>query len=139
MTLLLIYSLILSMAGALPFPAARAQGSAHRRSLPDNALSGKMSNVLSMRAKASRRQDGRSGGERARVILNLADESAASSARAMLQGAGASVRQELDELGVMVADVPVERLEELSARDEVAWMSEDAEVRSLAVKFCRRM
>ena len=50
----------------------------------------------------------------------------------MLQGAGASVRQELNALGVMVADVPVERLEELAARNEVAWMSEDAEVRTLA-------
>ncbi|HYJ46020.1 MAG TPA: S8 family serine peptidase, partial [Pyrinomonadaceae bacterium] len=70
--------------------------------------------------------------ERARVILNLSDDAAKDRARQILEASGANVRQQLDALGVMVADVPVEKLEELSAHDEVSWMSADQPVHSLA-------
>lgn len=122
MTILLAYSLLLSLAGVLPPPAVHGQASTHRNA-PD-----KLTNLLRSRARQARP----GGGERARVIINLADESAVQQARTTLQGAGANIQQELNELGVMVADVPVEKLEELAARKEVSWMSEDVEVRTLA-------
>jgi hypothetical protein len=94
----------------------------------DLVIPDKLSNVLRSRAHESRR----GSGERTRVILRLTDEAATAQARSLLLGAGATLLQQLDELGVMVADVPLDRLEELAARDEMSWMSEDAQVRTLA-------
>jgi hypothetical protein len=42
-------------------------------------------------------------------------------ARAALEASGAKVRHQLDALGMIVADVPVEKLEELSLRAEISW------------------
>src|SRR5205085_3225781 len=61
---------------------------------------GKLTKTL--RARARRAQSG----ERARVIVNLAHSADAATTRRSLESAGAHVRQQLDELGVVVADVP---------------------------------
>jgi serine protease AprX len=87
---------------------------------------GKLTKALRLRARQARR------GERARVILNVRSGMTPAQARSLVQGAGAIFQQQLDALGVVVADVPVDRLEELAGRREVFWMSEDAEVRTLA-------
>ncbi|HJU56493.1 MAG TPA: S8 family peptidase, partial [Pyrinomonadaceae bacterium] len=91
--------------------------------------SNKLTDELRARARATRP----GSTERARVILNLSDGAAKDRARLALESSGAQVRRQLDALGVMVADVPVEKLEELSLRDDISWMSADQPVRSLAV------
>src|SRR5918998_650447 len=49
-----------------------------------------------------------------------------------LQAPGPGARTRLDGVGALVADVPVEKLAEVAAREDVAWVSDDQEVRSLA-------
>src|SRR5215208_4570157 len=71
----------------------------------------------------------------ARVIVRAAEGEAGASAAEALRGAGARVSAELDSLGLVVADVPVERLAEVAARDEVSWVSSDQDVRSTAAGF----
>ncbi|HEX8161641.1 MAG TPA: hypothetical protein VF538_07200, partial [Pyrinomonadaceae bacterium] len=117
---LLACSLLSPFAGALA-PATRAKVAKPVRA--------KMTESL----RALARGDRSDSGARAHVIVSLpSGATAADGARALLHGAGASVHQELDSLGVVVADVPVARLEELASHGEVSWLSEDAEVRSLA-------
>jgi serine protease AprX len=122
LVLLLTLSLLAPMAAAFR-PVAHAQMRADVRRTPNKLTD-------NLRARARQARTGSS--ERERVILNLADETAKDRARQMLEMSGANVRQQLDSLGVMVADVPVDKLEELAASSELSWMSEDAEVRSLA-------
>jgi serine protease AprX len=114
--------------------AFRAGGSTQAQTRPGvRRLVNKLTDNLRARAQQARTGNGGANrGERTRVILNLSDETSKERALALLETSGANINQQLDALGVMVADVPVEKLEELSLRDEVSWMSEDAEVRTLA-------
>ena len=57
----------------------------------------------------------RGAGETTRVIVRAAEGQDGTSAAAALRGAGARVSAELDSLGLVVADVPVEKLAELAA------------------------
>ncbi|MCA1631151.1 MAG: S8 family serine peptidase, partial [Acidobacteria bacterium] len=120
LALLLACALLAPLAGALAPPA---RGKGRKTSHPNF----KMTEALRARARAHSEGDAR-----ARVIVSMPEGATADQARAALHGAGASVRAQLDALGVLVADVPVARLEELAARGEVSWLSEDAEVRTLA-------
>ncbi|HEV7842864.1 MAG TPA: S8 family serine peptidase, partial [Pyrinomonadaceae bacterium] len=104
-------------------PSTRAQTPRSGRGLPR-----KMTDALKQRSEQARP----GSGERARIILNVQSGAGADRARTLLQNAGASVKGQMDALGMMVADVPVEKLSELSARDEISWMSQDQAVRSLA-------
>ncbi|HEX8336238.1 MAG TPA: S8 family serine peptidase, partial [Pyrinomonadaceae bacterium] len=88
----------------------------------------KMTDDLLARAGGARR----GAGETARVIVRAARGQTGAAAAKALRGAGARVSAELDSLGLVVADVPVEKLSELAARDEVAWVSSDQDVRSTA-------
>ncbi|HEX8709041.1 MAG TPA: S8 family peptidase, partial [Pyrinomonadaceae bacterium] len=122
--LLLVCSLLTTLGAALCVPpATHAQGPRAERQ-----AQGKLTQEL--RARFRRALPG--SGERTRVILSLSDDAAAARMRVALQAAGANVRRELSALGVMVADVPVDKLEDLAAQAEVSWLSEDGEVRSLA-------
>src|SRR5215207_6242356 len=80
-------------------------------------------------ARASRRR------EAGRVIVRAAEGQAGAAAAEALRGAGARVSAELDSLGLVVADVPVDKLAELAAREEVSWVSSDQDVRSTAASF----
>jgi serine protease AprX len=75
------------------------------------------------------------GSETARIILTAAEGQTAESAASLAQNAGARVHQQLDALGLVVADVPVSKLSELAARDEVSWLSSDQPVRSMATSY----
>ncbi|HYJ46862.1 MAG TPA: hypothetical protein VEV81_09635, partial [Pyrinomonadaceae bacterium] len=120
--LLLIFSLLAPMSGAF---RASAQG----QTRPGGV--GRIFNKLSDDLRDRARQQAGSP-ERTRVILNLSDPAAKDRARQILEANGASVRQQLDALDVLVADVPVSKLEALSLSDEISWMSGDQPVRSLA-------
>ena len=67
--------------------------------------------------------------------MRAAEGQTGASAAATLRGAGGRVSAELDSLGLVVADVPVEKLAELAARDDVSWVSSDQDVRSTATTF----
>lgn len=121
---LLTFSLVLPLVGLF---APRTQGQTTQANRP-NRNRVKLADDLRDRVRAARP----GSREKTRVILNMANSAAAASTRAMLQNAGASVRNELDQLNVVVADVPVEKLEEMAARTEVSWISADNPVRSLA-------
>ncbi|HXM35400.1 MAG TPA: S8 family serine peptidase, partial [Pyrinomonadaceae bacterium] len=125
--IVLILSLFLPLVGKLA-PIARAQSHGHGNQGGNHGR--KMTEGLLARVRQSR--PGR--GERARVILKLADNKSAAQARAVLQSAGAKISKQLDALNVLVADVPIEALENLAARNEVSWVSADQEVRSLSSK-----
>jgi len=84
-----------------------------------------MTDALKLRSAQARP----GSGERARVILNV--RGGADAARRALESAGSNIKGQMDALGLMVADVPVEKLSELEARDDITWMSQDQPVRSL--------
>ena len=119
--LALMFALLCPCAAVLTSPPA-AQAQAH--AVPRKT--GKLTDALRARARDAQK------GERTRVIVSLARGADAETSRRSLESAGAHVQQQLDQLGVMVADVPTDQLEALATRNEVAWLSEDAEVRSLA-------
>jgi hypothetical protein len=77
----------------------------------------------------------RDADETARVIVRAADGQSGAGAAEALRGAGAHVSAELDSLGLVVADLPVERLAELAAREDVLWVSSDQDVRSTAASL----
>jgi subtilisin family serine protease len=83
-----------------------------------------------LRARVERARPG--SGERARVIVNVDGGSVAQTSLA-LENAGAAVRGQLQHVGAVVADVPVDRLSELAGRGDVSWISADQPVHSLAV------
>ncbi|MBA2732763.1 MAG: hypothetical protein H0U54_07705 [Acidobacteria bacterium] len=114
--LLLIFSLLAPLTIAF-----RADAQANAPRAEQQRMVNKMTDRLRLRARQARSSSG--SPERTRVILNLSDEAAKDRARAVLETSGATINQQLDALGVMVADVPVEKLEELSWRNEVSWMS----------------
>src|ERR1700730_4524871 len=120
-SIVLVLSLCLPVVGQLS-PVDREQSNRHT----NHSL--KMTEGLLARVRQSRRRSG----ERTRVIFNVADNKSAAQARAVLQSSGAKISKQLDALNVVVADVPIEALESLAARDELSWASADQEVRSLA-------
>ncbi|MEJ7711210.1 MAG: hypothetical protein WKF84_15430 [Pyrinomonadaceae bacterium] len=87
----------------------------------------KMSDDL--HARARRAQPG--SAERTRVILSAAVGVSVKQVSAVLRQRGANLRGQLEALDTVIADVPLNKLEELAAYGEVAWMSADGEVRSL--------
>ncbi|HEX7317426.1 MAG TPA: S8 family peptidase [Pyrinomonadaceae bacterium] len=116
-------SLLTPLAGALAAPAKSPAKGAPRGILK------KMTDDLLARVNNTRR----GSGETTRVIVSAAEGQDGASAADVLRGAGAHVSDELDSLGLVVADVPVERLAELAAREEVSWVSSDQDVRSTGV------
>src|SRR5256886_7067254 len=82
----------------------------------------------SLRERVRRSPAGSS--ETARVIVNLSD---GADPRPLIQalGHGSGSPKHLETLGLVVADVPLSKLAEASARDDVSWISADQEVRSL--------
>jgi hypothetical protein len=96
-----------------------------------------MTDDLQGRADAAAQAGGSAaqGGETARVILSAAEGQTTDSAASLAEGAGARVRDRLDSLGLVVADVPVSKLSELAAHDEVSWLSSDQPVRSTATSY----
>src|SRR5215510_12325143 len=69
----------------------------------------------------------------ARVILNLSDSSNPQPLLQALSQSGVRSSKHLAALGLLVADVPLDKLAETAARDDVSWISDDQEVHSLAV------
>src|ERR1051326_7399682 len=69
--------------------------------------------------------------ETTRVILNLSDTADPQELGQALTQKGGRSQNNLDALRLMIADIPLNKLEELAARDDVAWISADQEVRSL--------
>ncbi|HEX8181227.1 MAG TPA: hypothetical protein VF525_16910, partial [Pyrinomonadaceae bacterium] len=121
--LLLILSLLAPLVGPLSFvPAAHAQARTVR------AKTDKMTDSLRTLAN----ETAPDSDQRTRVIVSLAG-GPSKLPRAALEHMSANVLQQLNNVGMLVADVPNARLAELAHRPEVAWLSEDAEVRSLAV------
>ncbi|HEX8922258.1 MAG TPA: hypothetical protein VF766_12335, partial [Pyrinomonadaceae bacterium] len=95
--LLLIFSLF------APFASSLRTG-AHAQTRPGPLrIVNKLTDNLRIRARSARNGNR----ERMRVILNLSDEASKDRARAVLETSGANINQQLDALGVMVADVPV--------------------------------
>ncbi len=121
MAMLLVFSLV-PLLGP-PTPVSKAQTAPRRGSGVR-----KMTEALLARSRQSRPN----GGEKTRVIFNLADSASADQACLKLQRSGAEISKQLDAVNVVVANVPVSMLESLAANDEVSWVSADQEVRSLA-------
>jgi len=120
LVLLLISSLFLPLLGPFSGPVG-AKGFAR------GLVRERMTKDLHERARLT------SGtGERARVIVNLSHPSQARRVRTLLESKGAQIDGQLDEIGVITANVPVEKLVELSSSAEVSWLSSDQEVRSLS-------
>ncbi|MDT5294760.1 MAG: serine protease AprX, partial [Acidobacteriota bacterium] len=113
-------------------PLAGAFNAAAKTPLQERAVSRrapkKMTDDLLARA-SSAKPDGR---ETTRVILRVADGQTGDAAASLLRSTGARVREQLDSVGFVVADVPVAKLSELAAREEVSWLSSDQSVRSTA-------
>src|SRR5215212_6572351 len=108
-SLLLLLSLLSPLAGILqPVARARTRPAALK-------ILKKMTEALERRIEQARP----GSNERTRVIINVQEGAAGERARTALQNAGANLRGNLDSLGMLVADVPVEKLKELSARDEI--------------------
>src|SRR5947209_16608245 len=80
----------------------------------------------------SARNDSR---ETARVIFRVAEGQTSAGAASAIQSAGARVSAQLDSLGFVVADVPVSKLNDLAAHDEVSWVSADQPVLSTAASY----
>ena len=120
--LLLIFSLVSPLANLLPgMEASHAQT---KSNLPRAA---KFTDDLRERI-----QSNANSGETARVILNLSETANVEQlSQALAQGGGHS-QKNLNALGLMVADVPLNKLEEIAARDDISWISGDQEVRSLS-------
>ena len=123
LTALATLSLLTPLAALNTSAKSTAQGNAAPR-----GLLRKMTDDLLARASSARR----GGGETARVIVRAAEGLADDATAAALSAAGARISAQLDSLGLVVADVPVEKLSELAAREEVSWVSSDQPVRSTA-------
>src|SRR5258707_46732 len=78
------------------------------------------------------RPAGSSNGESARVIVNLNDSADPQQLSQALTQSGARGPKHLAALGLMVVDIPLDKLEEAAARNDISWISADQEVRSLA-------
>jgi hypothetical protein len=95
---LLLALLCPCMSGLASPPAAPAKG--HNASHKTD----KLTDVLRARVGEARK------GDRTRVIVSLADGANTATTRHTLEGAGAQVRQQLDQLGIIVADAPTAQL-----------------------------
>src|SRR5882762_8954130 len=123
LTLLLIFSFISPLANFLP-----GMKTTHAQT-KSNLLRGfKLAPSLRERV----RPPGSSNGETARVIVNLSNGADPQQLSQALTQSGARGSKHLDALGLMVADIPLDKLEEAAARNDVSWISADQEVRSLA-------
>jgi len=122
-TLLLIFSFFSPLANFLPgMRTTYAQ-------TKSNLLRGlKLAPSLRERVRPA----GLSNGERERVIVNLSDSADPQQLAQALTQSGARSSKHLGALGLMVADIPLDKLEEAAARNDISWISADQEVRSLA-------
>src|SRR5256884_3225797 len=118
--LLIIVSLFSPLMSVLPGRISHAQTKASKS----------RGNKLAESLRERVRQSAADSGETARVIVNLSD---GADPRPLIQalGRGSNSPKHLEALGLMVADVPLSKLEEASARGDVSWISADQEVRSL--------
>src|SRR5439155_13276537 len=124
--LLLLLSFFSPLANVLPgFKTTHAQ----TKSNPLRGL--KLAPSLRERVRPA----GSSNGESARVILNLSDGADPQQLTQALTQSGARSPKHLNALGLMVADIPLDKLEEAAARNDVSWISADQEVRSLATSM----
>src|SRR3989441_11695988 len=118
--LLIIFSLSSPLGGFLPGRHSHAQT---KSSKPHG-------NKLAESLRERVRQSVADSSEIARVIVNLSDGADPQPLRQALSQ-GPKSPNHLEALGLMVADVPLSKLEEASARGDVSWISADQEVRSL--------
>ena len=120
LVLLIIFSLFSPLAGFLAGSLSHAQTNSSK------TFGDKLAESLRERV----RQSPADSSETARVIVNLSD---GADPRPLIQalGRGSNSPKHLEALGLMVADVPLSKLEEASARGDVSWISADQEVRSL--------
>src|SRR2546425_12517593 len=122
LVLLIIFSLFSPLGGFLP----------GRRSHAQTKSSKPRGNKLAESLRQRVRQSAAGSSETARVIVNLSDGADPQLLSQSLIQAGGHSPKHLEALGLMVADMPLSKLEEASARDDVSWISADQEVRSLA-------
>ena len=118
--LLIIFSLFSPLGRFLPGRHSHAQTNSTKP----------RGNKLAESLRERVRQSPADSSETARVIVNLSD---GADPRPLIQalGRGSNSPKHLEALGLMVADVPLSKLEEASARGDVSWISADQEVRSL--------
>src|SRR2546423_10856504 len=127
LTTFVALSLLSPLPGAL-FVSAKTPA---QEGTPARRAPVKLSADLQTRADSAREESS----ETARVILRVADGQTTADTASRARKAGARVSDQLDSLGFIVADVPVSKLSELAARDEVSWVSEDQPVRSTAASY----
>ncbi|PYS35731.1 MAG: hypothetical protein DMF75_02765, partial [Acidobacteria bacterium] len=120
LVLLVIFSLFSPLEAFLPGRLSHAQTKSSK------SRGDKLAESLRERV----RQPAGVGSETARVIVNLSD---GADPKPLIQALshGSNSPKHLEALGLMVADVPLSKLEEASERDDVSWISADQEVRSL--------
>src|ERR1043166_5339961 len=117
-----VISLFLPLANLLPGPTSHAQTKANN--LHWNKLAD------SLRARLQRSDAG--DDETARVIVNLSDGANTQQLSQALTQKGARGQRHLDALGLIVADIPLSKLAEAAARDDISWISAEQEVPSLS-------
>ena len=120
---LIVLSFVSPLANFMP-----GVNTSHAQTKPNKPRFGKFADSLRERVQSARDN----GNETARVILNLSDAADPQQLGQALSQSGARSQKHLDQLGLMVADVPLNKLEEAAARDDVSWISADQEVRSLS-------
>jgi len=103
-------------------------GVSHAQTRPNKLRPDKLADSLRERV----RQAHPDSAETARVILNLNDSADPQQLDQALKQNGARSSKNLDALGLMVADVPLNKLEETAGRNDVSWISADQDVRSLS-------
>src|SRR5256884_4260828 len=118
--LLIIVSLFSPLMSVLPGRISHAQTKASKS----------RGNKLAESLRERVRQSAADSGETARVIVNVSDGADPQPLRQTLSR-GPNSPNHLEALGLMVAEVPLSKLEEASERDDVSWISADQEVRSL--------
>ncbi|MDX6385856.1 MAG: serine protease AprX, partial [Blastocatellia bacterium] len=123
LSLLLVFSFFAPLVSFLPgSPTTQAQSK-------PNLLRG-LKLAPGLRERARQSAPGKS--DTTRVIVNLAEGADPQQLSQALAQSGAQSAKHLDELGLMIADIPLGKLEDAAARNDVSWISADQEVRSLA-------
>src|SRR6267154_1947665 len=120
---LIVLSFVSPLANFMP-----GVNTSHAQTKANKPRFGKFADSLRERVQSARNNSN----ETARVILNLSDAADPQQLGQALSQSGARSQKHLDQLGLMVADVPLNKLEEAAARDDVSWISADQEVRSLS-------
>ncbi|HEX7722384.1 MAG TPA: S8 family serine peptidase, partial [Pyrinomonadaceae bacterium] len=120
---LIVLSFVSPLANFMP-----GVNTSHAQTKPNKLRFGKFADSLRERVQSARDNSN----ETARVILNLSDAADPQQLGQALSQSGTRSQQNLSALGLMVADVPLNKLEEAAARDDVSWISADQEVRSLS-------